>query len=82
MNVNDNAVCLAIRGVFAFFASRLAPTGGGVLEPDGVPEWIVTDMVDEPCTKRVGDDVSSHGFQIFLSTQGSVEVALLPYRSI
>ena len=45
MNVNDNAVCLAIRGVFAFFASRLAPTGG-VLEPDGVPEWIVTDMVD------------------------------------
>lgn len=39
-------------------------------------------MVDKPCAKRVGDDVSSHGFKIFLTPQGSVEVAFLPYGSI
>ncbi|AZF28337.1 hypothetical protein C4J89_4207 [Pseudomonas sp. R4-35-07] len=26
-NVNDNAVCLVIRGVLRFFASKLAPAG-------------------------------------------------------
>ena len=26
-NANDNAVCLVIRGVLRFFASKLAPTG-------------------------------------------------------
>jgi len=30
MDVNDNAGCLNPRGVPAFFASRLAPTGGNV----------------------------------------------------
>ncbi len=30
MNVNDNAVRLVARGVFAFFASKLAPTGAVV----------------------------------------------------
>jgi len=29
--VNDNARCLDIRGVLGFFASKLAPTGGGVV---------------------------------------------------
>jgi hypothetical protein len=28
MDVNDNAPCLDERGAQAFFASRLAPTGG------------------------------------------------------
>ncbi|KAA2232758.1 hypothetical protein FJD34_14790 [Pseudomonas brenneri] len=28
-NVNDNARCLVRRGVLEFFASKLAPTGGG-----------------------------------------------------
>ncbi len=30
-NVNDNAGLLIQRGVLRFFASKLAPTGGGVL---------------------------------------------------
>ena len=29
-NVNDNACFLDERGAFGFFASKLAPTGGGV----------------------------------------------------
>jgi len=28
MDVNDDAGCLNVRGAWAFFASRLAPTGG------------------------------------------------------
>ncbi|AZE90988.1 hypothetical protein C4J97_4316 [Pseudomonas orientalis] len=38
-NVNDNAVCLVIRGVLRFFASKLAPTGYlpcGVIYPSFV----------------------------------------------
>ena len=31
MGVNDNAGCLMPRGVLRFIASRLAPTGGGVV---------------------------------------------------
>ncbi|AZE85500.1 hypothetical protein C4J98_4115 [Pseudomonas orientalis] len=38
-NVNDNAVCLVIRGVLRFFASKLAPAGYlpcGVIYPSFV----------------------------------------------
>ncbi len=38
-NANDNAVCLVIRGVLRFFASKLAPTGYlscGVIYPSFV----------------------------------------------
>ena len=31
MDVNDNASCLDERGGLTFFASRLAPTGGGAV---------------------------------------------------
>jgi hypothetical protein len=34
MDVNDDAGCLNARGVLAFFASRLAPTGGGAVTLD------------------------------------------------
>jgi len=30
-------------------ASRLAPTVICASEPDGVPEWVAADMVDEAC---------------------------------
>ena len=56
-------------------ASELAPT---VLNPHGIPQRIVSNSSHKPGAQRVGDDVSGDGFQIFLATQGPIEVTLLP----
>ncbi|MNI20064.1 hypothetical protein D3C73_735220 [compost metagenome] len=78
-DVNDSAVCLVIRGVDSFFASEFAPTVVCASEPDGVPQWVVSNPSHKPGTQRVGDDVSGCCFQVFLAAQGPVEVAFLPY---
>lgn len=52
-DVNDSAVCLVIRGVDSFFASELAPTVVCASEPDGVPQWVVSNPSHKPGTQRV-----------------------------
>ena len=53
---------------------------GGVLggHPDGIPERVVGDPLDEAGTKRVGDDVAGDRSQILVGTDCMIVVCTIP----
>ncbi len=49
-------------------------------KPYCIPERIVPDVLDQSSSQRVGYQISSCGFQVFISTYCTVVKALLPKR--
>ena len=52
------------------------------LNPDGIPQWVITHLLHQTGTNRVHNDVSSNHFQIFFAAHSAIMVAPLPDRSV
>lgn len=65
-------------GSYGLLVGGLAPTPETLSQPNCIPQRIVSDLIYQIGTERIGYHIAGNGLQIFFLTDGAVMKTLLP----